>query len=85
MGLGFKAPAPDIMSRPPQPIEVGVFTWEVVGDMLAYGLWMAALCLSPFSLFMFGFGNVDRGEGCNDNYSEACHTVFCARLQHSSA
>lgn len=79
MGLGFEAPAPDIMSRPPQPIEVGVFTWEVIVDMLAYGLWMAALCLSAFSLVMFGFGDGNLGNDCNNKYSDACDTVFRAR------
>jgi Na+-exporting ATPase len=79
MGLGFEAPAPDIMSRPPHPLKVGVFTREVMLDMLVYGLWMAALCLSAFSLVMFGFGDGNLGEGCNDSYSLQCDTVFRAR------
>ena len=79
MGLGFEASAPDIMSRPPHPLKVGVFTWEVMLDMLVYGLWMAALCLSSFSLVLFGFGNGELGNGCNDSYSDACDTVFRAR------
>lgn len=45
MGLGFEAAAPDLMQRPPHPLEIGVFTWEVTIDMCVYGLWMAALCL----------------------------------------
>lgn len=79
MGLGFEAPAPDIMSRPPHPLKVGVFTNEVMMDMLVYGLWMASLCLSAFSLVMFGFGDGNLGEGCNGSYSEVCDTVFRAR------
>src|SRR5689334_6801585 len=80
MGLGFEAPAPDIMTRPPHPLKVGVFTWEVMLDMLVYGLWMAALCLSAFSLVMFGFGDGNLGEGCNDHYdAQQCDTVFRAR------
>jgi potassium/sodium efflux P-type ATPase len=79
MGLGFEAAAPDIMTRPPHPLEVGVFTWEIMVDMLAYGLWMAALCLSAFSLVMFGFGDGNLGSGCNDHYSPQCDTVFRAR------
>ncbi|PVH86911.1 calcium-transporting ATPase [Cadophora sp. DSE1049] len=79
MGLGFEAPAPDIMLRPPHPMEVGVFAWEVMIDMLVYGLWMAALCLSAFSLVLFGFGDGSLGNGCNDRYSEECDTVFRAR------
>ncbi|KAI9801201.1 MAG: hypothetical protein M1825_003475 [Sarcosagium campestre] len=79
MGLGFEAPAHDIMSRPPHPLEVGVFTREVLLDMVVYGLWMAALCLSAFSLVMFGFGDGNLGSGCNDSYSVECDTVFRAR------
>jgi Na+-exporting ATPase len=80
MGLGFEAPAPDIMTRPPHPMKVGVFTKEVMLDMLVYGLWMAALCLSAFSLVMFGFGDGNLGNGCNERYDfELCDTVFRAR------
>ena len=79
MGLGFESPAPDIMSRPPHPLSIGVFTSEVLLDMLIYGLWMAALCLSAFSLVLFGFGDGNLGDGCNDSYSPQCDTVFRAR------
>lgn len=79
MGLGFEAPAPDIMSRPPHPLKVGVFTLEVLLDMVVYGLWMAALCLSAFSLVMFGFGDGNLGNNCNNSYSADCDTVFRAR------
>ncbi|KAF5867412.1 putative sodium p-type atpase protein [Botrytis fragariae] len=76
MGLGFEAAAPDIMNRPPQN---GIFTLEIMIDMVVYGLWMAALCLSAFSLVLFGWGNGDLGFECNDRYSDQCDTVFRAR------
>jgi magnesium-transporting ATPase (P-type) len=79
MGLGFEAATPGIMSRPPQSLKRGVFTLEVMVDMLFYGLWVAALCLGSFSLVLFGFGDGDLGENCNDSYSDACDTVFRAR------
>ncbi|KAI9644603.1 P-type ATPase [Ciborinia camelliae] len=79
MGLGFEIAAPDIMDRPPQSLKTGVFTLEVMTDMLVYGLWMAALCLSAFSLVLFGWGDGDLGFECNDRYSEECDTVFRAR------
>lgn len=79
MGLGFEIAAPDIMERPPQSLKRGVFTLEVMIDMLVYGLWMAALCLSAFSLVLFGWGNGDLGSECNDRYSPQCDTVFRAR------
>ncbi|KAF2176038.1 sodium transport ATPase 5 [Zopfia rhizophila CBS 207.26] len=79
MGLGFEVAAPDIMSRPPQSLKRGVFTIEVMIDMLVYGLWIAALCLSSFTLILYGFGDGDLGSNCNDSYSSTCDTVFRAR------
>ncbi|CAJ2501190.1 Uu.00g040430.m01.CDS01 [Anthostomella pinea] len=46
MGLGLEIAAPDILSRPPQNLKRGIFTTELLVDMMVYGLWMAALCLS---------------------------------------
>jgi magnesium-transporting ATPase (P-type) len=79
MGLGFEEATPDIMRRPPQSLKRGVFTLEVMIDMLVYGLWIAALCLGAFSLVLFGFGDGNLGLNCNDSYSEDCDTVFRAR------
>ena len=79
MGLGFEVAAPDILSRPPQSLKRGVFTLEVMADMLAYGLWMACLCIASFVLILYGFGDGQIGEDCNDAYSEGCDTVFRAR------
>jgi len=79
MGLGFEIAAPDILDRPPQSLKRGVFTIEVMVDMLAYGLWIAALCLGAFSLVMFGFGDGNLGTSCNESYNPTCETVFRAR------
>lgn len=79
MGLGFEIAAPDIMQRPPQSLKTGVFTLEIMIDMVVYGLWMAALCLAAFSLVLFGFGDGDLAANCNGAYSDACDTVFRAR------
>ncbi|KAF2457031.1 hypothetical protein BDY21DRAFT_344705 [Lineolata rhizophorae] len=79
MGLGFEIAAPDILTRPPQNLERGVFTLEVMVDMLVYGLWVAALCLGAFTLVLYGFGDGDLGINCNDVYTDACDTVFRAR------
>ena len=49
-------------------------------NRLVYGLWITALCLSAFSIVVFGFGNGIQGEGCNESLGEgACETVFRAR------
>ena len=79
MGLGVEMAAPDIMDRPPQSLEKGVFTFEVMLDMLVYGFWMATLCLTSFSLILFGFGDGDLASGCNGSYTVECDTVFRAR------
>ncbi|EEY17441.1 sodium transport ATPase [Verticillium alfalfae VaMs.102] len=79
MGLGFERAVPDILRRPPQSLKSGVFTAEFLVDMVVYGLWITALCLASFSLVVFGFGNGDLGEFCNEDYSERCDVVFRAR------
>lgn len=48
-------------------------------DMLVYGFWTASLCLASFSLVLFGFGDGDLGEDCNESYSPDCDQVFRAR------
>ncbi|KAF9869397.1 potassium/sodium efflux P-type ATPase [Colletotrichum karsti] len=79
MGLGFERAVPDIMRRPPQSLKTGIFTMEFLVDMVVYGLWIAALCLSSFSLVVYGFGNGELGENCNGSYSDSCDVVFRAR------
>jgi len=81
MGLGFEIAAPDIMQRPPQNLKQGVFTPELMIDMVVYGLWMAALCLCSFVLVLYGFGNgaADIGTDCNNSISNGCEVVFRAR------
>jgi len=79
MGLGFERAVPDIMRRPPQSLKTGIFTWEFCIDMVVYGVWIAALCLTSFVLRVYGFGDGQLGENCNNAYSEGCDTVFKAR------
>jgi len=79
MGLGFERAVPDILRRPPQSLKTGIFTMEFLVDMVVYGLWITALCLSSFTLVVYGFGNGQLGEGCNESYSESCKLVFRAR------
>jgi P-type Na+/K+ transporter len=79
MGLGLEIAASDILQRPPQNLKRGIFTNELIIDTCVYGLWMAALCLSSFSLVVYQFGNGDLGVNCNDHYSDVCDQVFRAR------
>lgn len=79
MGLGMEKAASDIMDRPPHSLKTGIFSWELITDMVVYGLWMSALCLSSFLLVMYGFGDGNLGVNCNNAYSEQCDLVFRAR------
>ncbi|KAH7112545.1 sodium P-type ATPase-like protein [Dendryphion nanum] len=79
MGLGFERAVPDILQRPPHSLKTGIFTLEFLIDMVVYGLWITLLCLSSFVLVVYGFGNGELGEGCNEHYSESCELVFRAR------
>ncbi|KAK6584732.1 hypothetical protein PZA11_002956 [Diplocarpon coronariae] len=81
MGLGFEVAAPDIMQRPPQSLKTGVFTLEIMVDMMVYGLWMAALCLSAFTIVLYGFnsGSDSIGIGCNNSIDDGCEIIFRAR------
>ena len=79
MGLGFERAVSDIMRRPPQSLKAGVFTNEFLVDKVVYGLWITALCLASFSLVVFGFGDGNLGNGCNESFGDECKTVFRAR------
>ncbi|OAL68103.1 sodium transport ATPase [Trichophyton rubrum] len=76
MGLGFEQATMDIMQRPPH--KRGIFTWEVMLDMVVYGTWVAALCLGAFTLVIYGFGDGYLGKNCNKVY-DGCELVFRAR------
>ncbi|KAI7003573.1 Na(+)/Li(+)-exporting P-type ATPase, partial [Hortaea werneckii] len=78
MGLGFEVAEPNVMKRPPQSLKAGIFTWQIMIDMVVYGVWTAALCLAAFVIVLYGFGNGNLGENCNENL-EGCETVFRAR------
>ncbi|KAF8456034.1 hypothetical protein BDZ91DRAFT_701772 [Kalaharituber pfeilii] len=79
MGLGMEIASDDIMTRPPHNLRIGIFTPEVLIDLTVYGFWMAALCLTSFSLVIWGFGDGNLGVDCNNAYSESCELVFRAR------
>lgn len=55
-GLGKEKASRDIMERPPHDNRKGVFTWELITDMLVYGTVMGVCCLGTFSLIVWGPG-----------------------------
>ncbi|KAI2637864.1 potassium/sodium eff [Hypomontagnella submonticulosa] len=79
MGLGFERAVPDIMSRPPQSLKTGIFDMEFLVDMVVYGLWITALCLSSFVLVVYRFGGGNLGNSCNETYHAGCDVVYRAR------
>ncbi|GJC78604.1 sodium transport ATPase 5 [Colletotrichum liriopes] len=79
MGLGFERAVPNVLQRPPRSLKAGIFTVEFLTDMVVYRLWIAALCLASFTLVVFGFGNGELSDRCNETFSKSCNLVFCAR------
>lgn len=79
MGLGFEVAEPNIMQRPPQSLKAGIFTMQIMIDMLCYGIWTAALCITAFVLVLYGFGDGTIGTNCNDSIDNGCELIFRAR------
>lgn len=79
MGLGLEKASVDVMEKPPKDAKAVVFTWEVIIDMLVYGVIMAACCMACFVTVLYGTGDGNLGSGCNDALGETCHLVFRGR------
>ncbi|KAI9758673.1 MAG: hypothetical protein M4579_002921 [Chaenotheca gracillima] len=78
-GLGREKTEPDTMKRPPHDNKKGIFTWQIITDMLVYGFLMGTCTLLTFVIIVYGVGNGDLGIDCNGSYSESCDTVFRGR------
>lgn len=82
-GLGKEKAVYNIMSRPPHDNKKGVFTWQIIADMLVYGTIMGTLCLMTFVIIVYGSTGTTSadilGENCNRHYSPSCDVVFRAR------
>lgn len=76
MGLGQEKAQHDILDLPPNK---SIFTREVMIDMFAYGIWMAACCLAAFVVVVFGIGDGNLGSGCNMSSDASCDLVFRGR------
>ncbi|KAH6645069.1 calcium-transporting ATPase [Truncatella angustata] len=82
IGLGLEEAQPDIMTRPPHSLRVGVFTWELIIDKMVYGFFMGSLCLTAFITTTYGRYGTDPsvlGFNCNSEYNKSCDIVFQAR------
>ncbi|KAG5662917.1 hypothetical protein KAF25_005335 [Fusarium avenaceum] len=78
-GLGREQGAQDIMRKPPQDKKRGVFTNQIIVDMIVYGIIMGACTMCTFCIIIYGANGGNLGEECNQRYSEACIPVFKAR------
>lgn len=78
-GLGKEKASSNIMRRPPHHSKKGVFTTQILVDMLVYGLIMGSVTLLTFVIVVYGVNNGDLGHDCNRAYSESCGPVFRAR------
>lgn len=83
-GLGREKAAYNVMMRPPHSNKKGVFTWQVIADMLVYGTLMGVLCLLTFVIVIYGPGVDTLGFDCNrsfndENAADTCDVVFRAR------
>ncbi len=78
-GLGREKASSDIMRRPPHDHKMGVFTWQIICDMVVYGLIMGICTLMTFVIIIYGVEGGNLGVDCNTKYTDACDPVFRAR------
>ncbi|KAI4245328.1 MAG: hypothetical protein LQ352_006592 [Teloschistes flavicans] len=78
-GLGREKAGTDIMRRPPHDGRKGVFTLQIIVDMIIYGIIMGACTLLTFVIIVYGVGGGHLGEDCNRGYRPSCDVVFEAR------
>lgn len=78
-GLGREAASREVMRKPPHDRKSGVFTRQVLVDMVVYGTWMGTLTLGTFIIVVYGANNGQLGRDCNKRWSEECEPVFRAR------
>ncbi|KUJ18011.1 potassium/sodium efflux P-type ATPase [Mollisia scopiformis] len=83
-GLGREKASSDIMRRPPHSMKFGVFTPQIMVDMLVYGILMGTCTLLTFVIIIYGVYDGRLGRDCNrtyntDNYQDTCEPVFRAR------
>ncbi|KAF3017425.1 Na+ ATPase [Neopestalotiopsis sp. 37M] len=78
-GLGREQASPMVMRKPPHDKKRGVFTNQILVDMLVYGLLMGVLTLMSFVVVVYGANGGNLGHDCNGAFSDACIPVFRAR------
>ena len=78
-GLGRERAAADIMRKKPHSKKRGVFTNQILVDMIVYGILMGCLTMATFVVIVYGVNDGHLGVDCNKSYSDSCNNVFRAR------
>ena len=83
-GLGRERASYDIMRRPPHDLKWGIFTPQIMVDMMVYGLIMGTCTLMTFVIVIYGANGGKLGKDCNHAYNninpiDSCNPVFKAR------
>ena len=78
-GLGREKASSEVMRRPPHDNKKGVFTRQIIVDMVVYGIIMGACTLLTFVIVVYGPGKGNLGSDCNRTISDSCDVVFRAR------
>ena len=68
--------AQDVMRKPPQDKRRGVFTNQIIVDMIVYGIIMGVCTMCTFCIIIYGAYDGDLGEDCNTKFSKGCEPVF---------
>ncbi|KAI0900064.1 potassium/sodium eff [Annulohypoxylon nitens] len=78
-GLGREKASRGVMRKPPHDRRRGVFTNQILIDMLVYGILMGTLSLMTFVIIIYGANDGQLGIDCNREFREECVPVFRAR------
>eukprot|EP00796_Vickermania_ingenoplastis_P005278 gene5278-3783_t len=76
-GLSMDTATDDILQVPPNT--KGLFTWELISDCLAYGVFLGGLTLGGFVVILYGFNDGPEGHNCNEPNGDGCRMVESAR------
>ncbi|GES94784.1 P-type II D ATPase [Rhizophagus clarus] len=71
MGLGVERASKDIMKYPPRS-KGELFSWEIIFDMIYYGIVLGGLSLVNFVIVIYAVGNGDLGQNCNSSPTGVC-------------
>ncbi|KAK3502367.1 hypothetical protein B0T13DRAFT_167220 [Neurospora crassa] len=78
-GLSKEPASREVMRKPPHDRKRGVFSNQILWDMIVYGILMGTCTLMTFIIVVYGKYGGDLGKDCNRGYNDTCIPVFRAR------